>query len=58
MTHLVEVTEEAQAALQPACPSARREVVQLDLGEVIEGRTGAGPTLGRRERVRKTRFGQ
>ena len=35
MTHLVEVTEEAQAALQPACPSARREVVQLDLGKVI-----------------------
>ena len=38
MTHLIEVTEEAQAALQPARPSARLEVVKLDLGEVIEGR--------------------
>jgi len=38
LTHLVEVTEEAQATLQPASPSARREVVQLDLGKVIAGR--------------------
>ena len=38
MTHLIEVTEEAQAALHPACPSGRLEVVQLDLGKVIAGR--------------------
>jgi hypothetical protein len=38
LTHLIEVTEEAQAALHPACPSGRLEVVQLDLGKVIEGR--------------------
>ena len=38
MTHFIEVTEGAQADLQPARPSARREVVKLALGEVIEGR--------------------
>jgi hypothetical protein len=38
LTHLIEVTEEAQADLQPAHPSGRLEVVQLDLGRVIEGR--------------------
>ena len=38
MTHVIEVTEEAQADLQPARPSARLEVVQLDLGQVIAGR--------------------
>ena len=38
MTHLIEVTKDGQADLQPARPSGRREVVQLDLGEVIEGR--------------------
>jgi hypothetical protein len=38
LTHFIEVTEEAQTALQPACTSARREVVKLDLGEAIAGR--------------------
>jgi len=38
LTHFIEVTEEAHADLQPARPSARLEVVKLDLGEVIEGR--------------------
>ena len=38
MTHFIEVTEGAQADLQPARPTARLEVVKLDLGEVIEGR--------------------
>jgi hypothetical protein len=38
LTHLIDVTEEAQADLQLACPSGRREVVQLDLGKVIAGR--------------------
>jgi hypothetical protein len=38
LTHVIEVTEEAQADLQPGCPSDRLEVVQLDLGKVIEGR--------------------
>jgi hypothetical protein len=38
LTHLIEVTEEAQAALQPARPSACREVVQLDQGKVTAGR--------------------
>ena len=38
MTHLIEVTEDARADLQPARPSGRLEVVKLDLGEVIEGR--------------------
>jgi hypothetical protein len=38
LTHFIEVTEEAQAALQPAHPSGRLEVVQLDLGKVIAGR--------------------
>ena len=38
MTHVIEVTEEAHADLQPARPSARLEVVQLGLGRVIAGR--------------------
>jgi hypothetical protein len=38
LTHFIEVTEEAHADLQPARPSGRLEVVQLGLGEVIEGR--------------------
>jgi hypothetical protein len=38
LTHLIEVTKDGQADLQPARPSGRLEVVKLDLGEVIEGR--------------------
>jgi hypothetical protein len=38
LTHFVEVTEEAQAALHPACPSGRLEVVRLGQGKVIAGR--------------------
>jgi hypothetical protein len=38
LTHVIEVTEEAHADLQPARPSARLEVMKLDQGEVIEGR--------------------
>jgi hypothetical protein len=38
LTHLILVTEEAHADLQPARPSARLEVVKLAQGQVIEGR--------------------
>ena len=43
MTHFIEVTEEAHAALQPARPSGRLEVVRLGQGKRRCGGGGGRP---------------